>query len=141
MKTQELVSALMRTADFDGLCERHADEFMDENLIGYLLTLMERHGASKREMMEQADLDKGYAYQILRGIRKPNRDKLLCIALGLGCDLEETQTLLKLGGRNELYSRVRRDAAVVFCLQRHYSVQRCQTFLASRHFETLRDEG
>ena len=139
MRTEDLINALKQTADFDLLCERLADDFMDEDLIGYLLGLLDKYGASKREMMDWADLEKGYAYQILRGIRRPGRDKLIQIALGLGCSLEETQRLLRLGGRNELYSRVRRDAAIIFCLLRHYCLDDCQTFLENRHFATLKE--
>ena len=139
MHTEELMNALKQTTDFDHLCERKPDVFMDETLIEYLQVLLTRHGASKCDLIDRADLEKGYTYQILRGLRTPGRDKLIQIALGLTCTLEETQMLLRLGGRNELYSRVRRDAAILFCLLRHYSVAACQAFLVSRHLGALRD--
>ena len=139
MNTEDLTNALKKTVDFDRLCERRAQDFTDEDLIGYLAQMLKKYGVSKHEMIEKADLEKGYAYQILRGVRKPSRDKLLQIALGLGCDLSETQRLLRLGGRNELYSRVRRDAAIIFCIQKHDGLDDCQCFLEGHRLETLKE--
>ena len=39
------------------------------------------------------------------------------LAFGLGCSLVETQRLLRLAGASELWSRNRRDAIIIFCLE------------------------
>lgn len=139
MRTVELLKALENAKDFDTLCQRYDQEFMDDSLIAYLFTLLERHDTSKRQMMVKADLEKGYAYQILRGIRIPSRDKLIQIALGLSCSVEETQMLLRLAGRNELYARVKRDAAILYCLLHRYRLVDCQCFLETRHYNPLKE--
>ena len=139
MNTSDLLNALRQTRDFDGFCRRQSETFLDETLSDYLPELMESHGVSKTELIERAGLEKGYAYQIFRGIRNPSRDRLIQIALGLGCTLDETQKLFRLGLRNELYTRVRRDAAILFCLTRQYTVAECQAFLRERQLEPLRD--
>ena len=137
MNTADLLNALRQTRDFDRLCQRQPEAFTDETLADYLPALMACHGTDKAELIERAGLEKGYAYQIFRGLRNPGRDRLIQLALGLGCTLDETQKLLRLGGRNGLYSPVRRDAAILFCLTRHYSVAECQAFLLSRKLDAL----
>ena len=61
-------------------------------------------------------IDKTYVYQIFKGEKKPSRDKLIAIAFGLTLNVEETQRMLKLAGHSELYSRVGRDALILFCI-------------------------
>ena len=84
-------------------------------------------------------MDKGYAYQIFRGERAPSRDILLKIAIGLSATLEETKMLLQLGGKSELYPRVKRDAAILFCLEKGYSIIDTQIFLSDRNLPLLKE--
>lgn len=44
---------------------------------------------------------------------------------GLGCSLRETQRLLKLAGAAELYPKVRRDAIIIWCIDRGMSREAC----------------
>ena len=43
--------------------------------------------------------------------------------------LEETQHLLKYGGHNELYVKVKRDAYVMFALEKCYDIQKLNELL------------
>ena len=47
------------------------------------------------------------------------------LAFGLGCSLVEAQRLLRLAGASELWSRNRRDAIIIFCLE--HGMNRAQT--------------
>ena len=48
------------------------------------------------------------------GRRNPSRDRLLCICVGLGITLDETQRMLTQGGYAQLYPRTRRDAIISY---------------------------
>ena len=48
------------------------------------------------------------------GRRNPSRDRLLCICVGLGITLDETQRMLTRGGYAQLYPRTRRDAIISY---------------------------
>ena len=47
---------------------------------------------------------------------------LIRLALGIGLTINETQRLLKVAQRGELYPRNRRDAALIYCIQHQTNV-------------------
>lgn len=96
-----------------------------------LSELLESSGVSAPEWMAAADISKSYGYQILRGERLPGRDILLRTSLTLRLTLKETQRLLAVGGCASLYPRVRRDAAVIFALNRRMTLMEAEDLLAS----------
>lgn len=53
-----------------------------------------------------------YLHQVFAGRRKPSRDRLLCLCIGLGATLEETQRLLRQATYAQLYPRIKRDAII-----------------------------
>ena len=59
---------------------------------------------------------------MFRGIKNPGRDVVLCIALAMKLDLEETQHLLRIGRMACLDARNRRDSMVIFGIARGISV-------------------
>lgn len=139
MKTKELADEVRNATDFERVLERFRSEFVEADLSAYIEFLMDEHGVSKKDLIIRANLERGYAYQILRGDRAPSRDRLLQIAVGLGASVEETQRLLKLGGKNELYPRVKRDAAILFCIEKAYSIIDTQIFLSDQDLPLLKE--
>ena len=63
-----------------------------------------------------------YIYQVFRGIKNPGRNVVLCIALAMKLNLEETQYLLRIGRMVCLDARNRRDSIVIFGIVRGISV-------------------
>jgi hypothetical protein len=100
-------------------------------LPAHLKELMRQAGFAAKDLISQSKLDRVYAYQILKGIRKPGKDTLLAIAFGLRLSLGETQRLLSIGGRSTLYPRVRRDAILIFCLEHGLSQGKADEKLAA----------
>lgn len=96
-----------------------------------LAELLEKSLVSAPEWMAAADVSKSYGYQILRGERLPGRDIVLRTALTLRLTLKETQRLLSVSGCSALYPRVRRDAAVIFALNRRMCLAEAEELLAS----------
>lgn len=139
VKTKDLENQVRNASNFEHVVERCKSEFVDGDCAAYLEALMKEHGISKKNLIIRANIERGYAYQIFRGDRAPSRDKLLQLAIGLSATLEETQKLLKLGGKSELYSRVRRDAAILFCIEKKYSIIDTQIFLSDRDLPLLKD--
>ena len=74
--------------------------------------LHEACGLSKAELARQSGMSEVYLHQVFSGRRKPSRDRLLCICIGLEATLEETQTLLKQASFAQLYPRIRREAII-----------------------------
>jgi len=139
VKTKDLTDEVRKASNFDRVLERCKSEFVEEDFTRYLDSLMEAHQISKTNLIIRANMDKGYAYQIFRGERAPSRDILLKMAIGLSATLEETKMLLQRGGKSELYPRVKRDAAILFCLEKGYSIIDTQIFLSDRNLPLLKE--
>lgn len=92
------------------------------NLTVILRELIEQSGLGIKEFSEQLMASRIFVYQMLEGTRKPGRDMLLRMALVSNLTLEEAQHLLKIAQKSMLYPRVRRDAVIIFALQRSYTL-------------------
>lgn len=64
--------------------------------------------------------------------RAPTREQLIRFCLHAGASPEETQRLLRVARRQELYPRVRRDAVILFCLRERCDPSRCHALLLSQ---------
>ncbi|RGJ73276.1 XRE family transcriptional regulator, partial [Bifidobacterium bifidum] len=65
----------------------------------------------------QENVRSPFIYDIFAGKSRPGRNNAIRLAFGLGCDLRETQRLLRLAGVSELYCKQRRDAIIIWCIQ------------------------
>ena len=92
------------------------DVFDQPALTTYLNNLLHEHGLTVQDVVVGCNLDRSYAYQLFNGTRKPTRDFLLKLSFLLGLPDHEVQRLLKIAGRQPLYARNRRDAAVLYGL-------------------------
>ena len=108
-----------------------------ELFADYLKELMEKYKISQRELVARANLSRSHLYQILSGERNPSRDIVIVIALSVRITLVETQRLLKLAQKSELYPRVRRDAAVICCIEQNLSLYDANDFIESISEEPL----
>lgn len=89
----------------------------------YFNTLPAVKEIPQTELISRSGIDRTYGYQILNGTKKnPGKDKILRFALAAGITLEETQRALEIAGVPVLYSRNRRDAVIIFSLNRHLNV-------------------
>ncbi len=122
LQTRELINALKETKHIDEFLQDHESELNQVELHTYLYELTDRAGLTIPQLMDKASIAKSLAYQIFNGQRMPNRNLIIRIALALKLDLEVTQRLLRIAKKGELYPRVQRDAAIIFCIQHGYSL-------------------
>lgn len=88
----------------------------------YLADILREHEMSAAEYIVKMNLERSYGYQLLNGRRRPSRDLLVRTAILFHFNLEETQRLLKIGNREVLYPRVRKDAIAVFAIEKGLSL-------------------
>ena len=69
---------------------------------------------SRSDIIKQTNLSHTYAYQIFDGSKKAGRGN----ALALKSSLKETERLCKLSGHSPLYSKIRRNAVLIFLIER-----------------------
>lgn len=64
----------------------------------YLQKLINRKGMTNAEVYKRANLSKQYFSKVMHGQVKPAKEKLLCIAVALKLNLDETRDFLRLAG-------------------------------------------
>ena len=68
----------------------------------FLILLLEAHnnsGRSLREVTELCNIDHSYLALILKGVRSPHRDLLICLCwLGWNLDIYQADEILRAGG-------------------------------------------
>jgi transcriptional regulator with XRE-family HTH domain len=114
--------AITETRHIDEFLQEHEDEIKNIDLQTYLYELMERAGMTIPQIIEKASISRSLTYQIFSGQRSPNRNLLIRLALVMKLDVTETQRLLRIAKKGELYPRIQRDAAIIFCIQNKYSL-------------------
>ena len=119
--TEELLDELLAAPSPVAFTEAHG--IAHRTLAEYLNQLLAEKGLKRAQVVREAGLNETFGYQIFKGQRGAGRDKVLCLALAMGCDLVETRRLLKAAGVNELYCKDRRDAIIIFCIDRGFTLQ------------------
>ena len=133
--TEELLAELLETPDIDAFLEsRHLGE---PSLPDYLNVLLAEKNLERAQVVRMANLNETFGYQIFMGTRNPSRNKLLQIAFAMALTLRETNRMLEAGGVSSLYSKSRRDAIIIFCLERGCSLQRVNEELYRFGEETI----
>lgn len=120
--TEELLSELLVASDPQEFLEKHG--IGTRSLSEYLQMLLEEKDMRRIDVIRGADLNETFGYQIFMGQRKPSRNKILQIALAMGLSLQETNRLLQAGEANTLYCKDRRDAIILFCVEKGYPLQK-----------------
>jgi len=98
--------------------ENNNQFLIDSTLSEYLNRLCADKGLVKADVIRKAEMNDIYAYQIFSGVRMPSRDKLVCLCIGMGLNVFETNQLLKYAGFAALYPKNKRDSVILFGLER-----------------------
>lgn len=133
--TEELLSELLDAPTIDGFVAKNA---LGHRKLGeYLEELLEQKGLKRSQVVHMANLNETFGYQIFTGQRNPSRNKVLQIAFAMALGLRETNRALEAAGVSSLYSKDRRDATIIFCLDRGCSLQKVNEELYRFGEETL----
>lgn len=120
--TEELLEELLNATDPRAFADQH--HLVKRSLSDYLQQLLDEKGLERAEVVRAAGLNDTFGYQIFMGQRGASRNKVLQLAFAMGLSFKETNRLLQAAGANELYCKNRRDAIIIFCLDRGLSLQK-----------------
>jgi transcriptional regulator with XRE-family HTH domain len=98
---------------------------------------VEAKGLKISECLRNSQINESYGYQLFNGKRQPSRSKVIQLALGLSLTLEETNRLLKLAEKSELYVKDQRDAVVMFALNKKWTLYDTEALLIERGLESI----
>lgn len=135
--TDDLRQELMESPDLEQYLAENDAFFSSKDAAAMLNQLFKKCGLSKAALAKRSGMSDIYLHQIFSGRRNPSRSRLLCLCIGLGASLEETQKLLKLCGLAQLYPKLRRDAIIIYGLTHRLSLFSINDSLFSSDEETL----
>ena len=135
--TSEIVKELGLSRDFQTFYNENKEYMIVANLVQLLAELLQRKGLKKSQVIKNAELSEIYGYQIFSGVRVPERKKLLCLALGMGLNIDEVQTLLKCAGYSQLYVKKPFDSVVLYGFCKGLSVIEVNELLYQYGLDTI----
>lgn len=120
--TTSLFSIIKNSKNLSDMQSRMDGSITNPKATQYLKSLLESSAYSVTELARDSFLDRSYTYQLINGIRTPNRNLLIRFAFVLGLDLETTQRLLTIFHKATLYPRFLRDSVIIFSLEKKYTL-------------------
>ena len=135
--TSDLVEELKTCSDFQRFYRDNSQSIVSVSLSQLLGDLLRKHDMKKADAIRASELSDDYAYQIFSGLRVPERKKLLSLAIGMGLNLEEMQTMLKTAGYAQLYVKNAFDCVLIYGICKKLSVADINFLLFDYGMETL----
>ena len=136
--TTKLLEELIQCSDFKKFYNENNEYISNTSLADYLNDIIEKKKLKKAEIIRKSEISEVYAYQIFSGIRKkPERSKLLCLAFGMGLNLDETQELLKISGYPQLYVKKPFDSVIIYAICNRLTVMDTNNLLYDYDLETI----
>lgn len=120
--TEELLHELLDAPTVDSFIGSH--DLPNISLSDYLQQLLEEKHLERVRVVRMADLNETFGYQIFTGQRHPSRNKVLQIAFAMALSVRETNRALTAAGAARLDPKCRRDAIILFYIDRARSLQK-----------------
>ena len=117
--TDDLKQELMSDPDIDSYIRKNESCFVSRSVTELLTEFYERRNMTKSQLARKSNMSEVYLYQVFAGRRKPSRNKILCMCIGMELSIEDTQRLLKEAAYAQLYPRIRREAIIYHGIVHH----------------------
>lgn len=128
MKSTDELMNLIKNARREEFVDSLKEESMDVSEM--MKEILSQRNIGIKRAIDMLLLEPSYGYQIFNGRRKPTRIILLRFAVLFELTVDETQKLLKMGQKQELYPRIRFDAAIIYGIEHHYSIEEVEDLLS-----------
>ena len=134
--TEDLLKKIKNTANIAEFLDKHNDEFIKETPKSYLNFMLSKKNMSVARIAKESGVGE-YTYKIFNDERKPSRNILIALAVGMSLTLQETQLLLRISKFAILDSRDKRDSIIIFGLMNHLSVFEIDDLLSENGVVTI----
>lgn len=138
--TNKLMEKLLAEGDFSRFLKLNDKKFINVTLKEYINSLLQKKALKPVDIIKKSNIERSYLYQIINGRRLPSRDKIIQLAIAIELNIDETQRFLKVGNKALLYPKVKRDAAIIFCIKNNYDLVKIQEFLHALNMLPLGDQ-
>lgn len=135
--TSKIVEELGLCPDFKTFYDENKQYLVTSTLSEMLEKLLSEKGLKKSKVIKNSELSEVYGYQIFSGLRVPEREKLLCLAVAMQLNIDEMQALLKAAGYSPLYVKLPFDSVVLYGICKGLSVVEINELLYEYGLDTL----
>ena len=135
--TAKIVEELNICPDFNSFYDENKNYMVGEKLSALLSELLKKYDLKKSQVIRASEISEVYAYQIFSGHKTPERNKLLCLAIGMSLNIDEVQTLLKCSGYAPLYVKIPFDSILLYGICKKLSVVEINEILYDYGLKTL----
>ena len=129
ISTSGLLRRLTRTKNITGFIKRYDKQTEYVPFSEVVNSLCAERKVTPAQAIKQSGIERTYGHQLFNGNRTPSRDNVIRLAFGFEMDYNETQTLLKRARKSALYPKLKRDAVVIFALNRKLNIMDVQLTL------------
>ena len=129
--TSELLEVLKKKTSYSDGQQAIKDEQYSDNLSEYLNSIAAQKDMKLADVMRRSGLKKSYFYSLFDGKRtNPTRDVLIQLGFGFQMSFDEVQEFLRHLGAAQLYPRIPRDGAIIYCFQHGKDIIECDILLS-----------
>jgi hypothetical protein len=139
-RTSTLLQRLFKTANLKDFLDTNEANLQAPVFHQYIEKLCEETGEKKENVIKCSSIERTYGHQLFNGTRKPSRDKVIQLAIGFELDVAGAQKLLQIAQKSLLYPRIKRDAAIIYCITHQYGIIETQSMLSDLKLHMLGDE-
>ena len=136
MKTEDLLEELKNASDLQSFFNTHEKDFLHQTPVSYLNDLISIKGTTVAKIAKKSGVGE-YLYKVFNNERKPSRDILISISLGMTLSLEEAQLLLRISKFAILDARDKRDSIIIYGIIHGLTVFEIDDVLATRNLPTI----
>lgn len=137
LSTETMLGKLKTAREIGSFIEENEKSFCNSTIREHFDMLFEKYGIGKAKAIERSNIERCYAYQILRGLKDAKRDKYIRLAIGIGLNLDDTQRLLTVARHGVLYPKILRDAVIIFGINNRFDVIRLEWLLEEQRVDPL----
>ncbi len=136
-ETQLIESEIEKYDEYDDFFDENKKLLKEVHPGTYIEKLLCEKKLKKAQVVSKLNINKGYAYEILRQEKHPDRDKVLQFAIAMELSILETQNMLNRCGYACLYGKNLRDTVIYFCIIKQKSIIDTNLLLYNHGFELL----
>lgn len=134
--TTELLNRLSNATDIKQFIIENEDEFLRLSCADFLNDLAAQRSISVAEVSKKSGQG-SYVYKVFQGERKPSRDVILGIAIGMCLSIDESQLLLRISKLATLDPRNKRDSVVLYAIKENLAIEQLNDLLFEMNMQTL----
>jgi hypothetical protein len=129
LSTTSFLRELPNIDDIGEFFDHYDDQFEKEPFHGYIKRLCDERGCLPADVIKKSDMERTFGHHLFNGNKNPTREKALQLAFGFEMNCDEAQKLLKKARKCMLSPKIKRDAAIMFALERKMGIAEMQMML------------